>query len=106
VEECDVFQCNKGETVKAPSTLQLLSIPPTIWRDISMDFIVGLPKLGNKSVIMVIVDLLSKYYHLYALQHPFTASNVAQFFMDQVFKLHGMPHSIVFYHDSTFTNNF
>jgi hypothetical protein len=71
VVECDTCQCNKGETVKAPGTLQPLSIPPTIWRDISMDFIVGLPKSGNKSVIMVVVDHLSKYAHLCALQHPF-----------------------------------
>jgi hypothetical protein len=42
--KCDVFQCNKGETVKDPDTLQPLPIPPSIWRDISMDFIVGLPK--------------------------------------------------------------
>jgi hypothetical protein len=79
VAECDVFQCNKGETVKSPGTLQPLLIPPTIWRDISMDFIVGLPKSGNKSVIMVVVDHLSKYAHLCSLQHPFTASTVAQF---------------------------
>jgi hypothetical protein len=106
VAECDVFQCNKGETVKSPSTLQPFPIPPAIWRDISMDFIVGLPKLGNKSVIMVVVDCLSKYAHFYALQHPFTTSIVAQCFMDHVFKLHGMPHSIISYQDPTFTDNF
>jgi hypothetical protein len=104
--ECDVCQCNKGETVKSPGTLQPLLIPPAIWRDISMDFIVGLPKSGNKSIIMVVVDRISKYAHLCALQHPFIASTVAQCFMDQVFKLHGMPHSIVSDHDPTFTNNF
>jgi hypothetical protein len=71
-----------------------------------MDFITGLPKSRNKSVIMVVVDHLSKYAHLCALQHPFTTSTVAQIFMDQVFKLHGMPHSIVFYRDPTFTSNF
>jgi hypothetical protein len=52
VTEFDVFQCNKGETVKSPGTLQPLSIPPAIWRDISMDFITGLPKLGNKLLIL------------------------------------------------------
>jgi hypothetical protein len=104
--ECDVCQCNKEETVKSHGTLQLLPIPPTIWWDISMDFIVGLPKTDNKSIIMVLVDRLSKYAHLCALQHPFTTSNVAQLFMDQLFKLHGMSHSIVFYHDPTFTRNF
>jgi hypothetical protein len=71
-----------------------------------MDFITSLPKLGNKSVIMVVVDCLSKYAHFCALQHPFNASTVAQIFMDQVFKLHGMPHSIVSGRDPTFTSNF
>jgi hypothetical protein len=104
--ECDVCQCNKGKTVKYPGTLQPLSIPPAIWQDISMDFITGLPKSGNKSVIMVVFDRLSKYAHLCALQHPFTSSTVAQLFMDQVFKLHGMPHYIVSDRDLTFTSNF
>jgi hypothetical protein len=104
--ECDVCQRNNGEIVKSLGTLQLLPIPPSIWRDISMDFITGLPKLGNKLVIMVVVDHLSKYVHFCSLQHPFTASMMAQLFMDQVFKLHGMPHSIVFYRDTTFTNTF
>jgi hypothetical protein len=71
-----------------------------------MDFIVGLPKSGNKSVIMVVVDCLSKYDYLCSLQHPFTASTMAQCFTDHVFMLHGMPHSIVFDRDPTFNNNF
>ena len=106
VVECDVCQRNKGETVKSPSTLQPLLIPPAIWRDISMYFIVGSPKSSNKSVIMVVVDHLPKSTHFCALQHPFTSSTVAQLFMDQVFKLHGMTHSIVSDRDPTFTNNF
>jgi hypothetical protein len=106
VVECDVFQRNKGEIVKSPGTLQPLPIPPAIWRDISMDFITGLPKSGNKSVIMAVVDHLSKYAHFCSLQNPFTTSIVAQLFMDQVFKIHGLPHSIVYDRNLTFTNNF
>jgi hypothetical protein len=56
VAECDVCQHNKGKTIKHPGTLQPLLIPPAIWRDISMDFIAGLPKSGNNYVIMVVVD--------------------------------------------------
>ena len=71
-----------------------------------MDFIVGLPKSSNKSVIMVVVDRLSKYAHLCALQHPFTTSTVAQTFMAQVFKLHGMLHSIYFLSRPNFHQQF
>jgi hypothetical protein len=106
VAECEVCQHNKGETVESPGTLQPLLISPAIWKDISMEFITGLPKSGNKSVIMVVVDCLSKYAHFCALHHPFTTSTVAQIFMDQVFKLHGMPHSIVSDRDPNFTSIF
>ena len=41
VAECDVCQCKNGEIVKSLGTLQLLLIPPAIWRNISMDFITG-----------------------------------------------------------------
>ena len=47
-----------------------------------MDLIVGLPKDGNKSIIMVIVDWLSKYANFYALHHPFTLAMVAQLFIN------------------------
>jgi len=55
---------------------------------------------------MVFLDSLSKYAHFCSLQHAFTASTVARIFMDNIFKLHGMPDSIVSDRDPTFTNNF
>jgi hypothetical protein len=106
VIESEVFQHNKGETIKSPRTLQPLPIPTSIWTKISMDFIVGLPKYRNKSIILVVVYHLSKYSHFCALPHPFTQALVAQVFLDQIFKLHGMPTSIVSDCDPTFTRTF
>jgi hypothetical protein len=67
---------------------------------------VGSPKLGNKSFIMVVLDRLSKYSHFCALQHSFNSSTATQFFMDNILKLYGMPHSIVYDCDPTFTITF
>ena len=46
-----------------------------------MVFITALPKSEGKSVIMVVVDRLTKYAHFCALSHPFKANTVAIAFM-------------------------
>jgi hypothetical protein len=71
-----------------------------------MDFIVGLPRVGNKIVIMVVVDHLFKYAHFCSLPRPFTLSLVSQVLLDYIFKLHSMPTSIVSNQDPTFTRKF
>jgi hypothetical protein len=106
VANFDICQCNKGEMVKVLRILQPLQIPPSIWRDIYMGFIVRLPKSRNKSFIMVVVDHVSKYAYLCALRHPLTSCIVDQVFMDNIFKIHDMPHSIVSDMDLTCINNF
>ena len=60
-----------------------------------MDFIEGLPKSHGHDVILVVVDRLTRFVHFFSLHHPFTTTKVAAVFMQGVFKLHGMPKSIV-----------
>ena len=60
-----------------------------------MDFITGLPKSKGKSVIMVVVDILTKYAQFCALSHPFKASTFATAFMETIQKLHGNPKIII-----------
>jgi hypothetical protein len=71
-----------------------------------MDFIIGLPKYEGKSVIMVIVDRLTKYTHFFALSCPFKASTVSTAFMEIVQKLHGIPKIIVSDRYPIFTRHF
>ena len=86
--------------------LQPLSIPNQRWEEVSMDFIIGLPKSEGKSVIMVVVDRLTKYVHFCALSHPFKESTIATTFMETFKKLHGYPNIIVSDRDPIFTGNF
>jgi len=71
-----------------------------------MDFITWLSKSEGKSVIMVIVDRLTKYAHFFALSHPFKASTIVAAFMETIQKLHGSPKIIVSDRDPIFTGHF
>ncbi|GJY18604.1 reverse transcriptase [Tanacetum coccineum] len=70
-------------------------MPNNIWSHISMDFIDSLPKSQGKTVIFVVVDMLRKYAHFTPLAHPYTATDVAHVFLDNIYKLHGLPNIIV-----------
>ncbi|KAJ1384005.1 Ribonuclease H-like superfamily [Sesbania bispinosa] len=94
VLQCDVCQKSKYSTVASPGLLQPLPVPDQVWQHVTMDFIEGLPMSFGKQVILVVVDRLSKAAHFMALSHPYIGSNVAQVFLDQVFKLHGFPSTI------------
>ncbi|CAJ2672860.1 unnamed protein product [Trifolium pratense] len=106
VKNCGVCQRNKPDLAAYPGLLQPLPIPTQIWTAISMDFIEGLPTSVGKQVIFVVVDRLSKYAHFMALSHPYTALDVAQLFLDNVFKLHGMPETITSDRDPIFLSTF
>ena len=106
VKECITCQRCKPDVAAYPGLLQPLPIPQRIWESISMDFIEGLPGSNGKNVIFVVVDRLTKYAHFMALAHPFTSAQVAQVFLDTVYRLHGLPITIVSDRDKVFLSSF
>ena len=71
-----------------------------------MDFIIGLPKVQGRDCLYVVVDRLTKFSHLFAISSDYSASRVADLFFREVFRLHGLPKTIVSDRDSKFTSAF
>lgn len=104
VSSCTTCQHTKTKKVPYPGLLQPLEIPAQAWQVVTMDFIEGLPSFSSYNCILVVVDKFSKYAHFMKLTHPFTALKVAKLFMENIYKLHGMPQPIVSDRDKIFTS--
>jgi hypothetical protein len=102
VAQCMICQKAKTEMVKYLGLLQPLLVPSHAWQTVSLDFVEGLPKSKGYNYILVVVDKFSKYAHFLPLAHPFTALQVTKLFMDNIFKLHGMPLALISYRDKIF----
>ncbi|XP_075674861.1 uncharacterized protein LOC142644061 [Castanea sativa] len=75
-------------------TLCMISFPTPTWlSDLKLSY-------------TILVDRLTKYVHFMPLSHPYTATKVANLYLQFVFKLHGMPSTIVNDRDPVFTSLF
>jgi Integrase core domain len=101
-----ICQLNKGEHIAKLGLLQPIPIPDDPWSVVSMNFVCGLPKSRGKDVLVVVIDKYIKYYHLIALTHPFKAKEVAQEFLDCIYKLNVLPSKLITDRDPLFTSHF
>jgi len=71
------------------------SIPEKPWTHISADFITKLPIVQGYDSILVVVDRLTKMVYFIPTTEKTSAEGLARLFRDNVWKLHGLPESIV-----------
>jgi hypothetical protein len=72
-----------------------------------MDFIIGLPRTNKKhNSIMVVVEKITKDAHFFLVNTTHTMANIAEIFMKEIARLHGIPRKILLNKDTKFTSNF
>ena len=106
MKTCDVYQRNKTIRHKKGGLLEPIDVRMRPWNAISMDFIVGLPESEGYTKIWVIVDRFSKMAHFIPLTTEVPLKELALIFLQNVWRLHGLPESIISDRDTRFTSKF
>ena len=107
VYSCLICQKLKVEHQKPDGLLTPLDVPEWKWDSISSDFVTSLPNTpSGHDAIWVIVDRLTKSAHFIPINISFPISQLAEIYIREIVKLHGVPSSIVSDRYPRFTSKF
>jgi hypothetical protein len=109
-ETCTTCQRSKSSNQPPYGLLRSLSVPSHPWEAIGIDFVGPLPLSKNRDTeydsVTVVIDLLTGMVHLVPSRTTYTAREVAELIFSEVYKLHGLPKSIISDRDVLFTSGF
>jgi hypothetical protein len=107
VARCDTCQQTKAEHQRPAGLLQPLPLPKWKWEEIDMDFGIGLPRTqkGNDS-IWVVIDRHTMVAHFILVKTTFGGATLAQTYLKEIVRLHGIPRRIVSDRGTQFTSKF
>ena len=95
VEGCDLCQRMKNRIEEPAEKLKLSEVPKKPWVYLIVDFITKLLVIAGRDVILVMCDWLSKMTHFVATTEGMSAEGLVRLFWDNIWKLHGLPESVV-----------
>lgn len=94
-QNCHTCRRIKPSREARQGILRPLPVPERSWQDISMDFVTHLPPSCGYDAILVVVDRLTKMKHFIPCKGTCNAEEVARLYAYNVWKLHGLPQTIV-----------
>jgi hypothetical protein len=107
VSECDTRQRIKADHLRPAGNLQPLSIPEWKWKNICMDFIMGLPRTSRGyNSIWVIVDRLTKSDHFIPVATAYRVRQYAELYISHIVRYHDIPKTIISDRGSIFVARF
>ena len=95
IRNCRICARIKSSNTVSQGVLRPLPIPERPWNDIAMDFIVGLPLSQGYDAILNVNDRLTGMRHLIPCTKETGSEDLAWLYLKEVFRLHGLPLSII-----------
>ena len=105
--KCQNFKQLKAEHQNSGGLHQEIEVPTWKWKDINMDFLVGLPRTQKQyDSIWVVVDRLTKFSPIISVKSIYLAVDYAKIFIDEIVLVHGIPISIIPDKGAQFTSRY
>ena len=96
----------KSDNQKKAGALQPIPLPEWAWQEITTDLVTDLPESEGKTTMAVFVERLTKMVHFFPCTKEITAAEYTRLFVNQVFRLNGMPEVIISDRDLRFVSKF
>ncbi len=106
IRNCDTCTRIKPARHAPYGLLKTLEVPFQCWSSVSLNLITGLPLSNRFDDLLVVVDRLSKMAHYIPTTTDVTSKGIARLFFDNIFRLHGIPDSVVSDRGTQFTSDF
>jgi transposase InsO family protein len=111
VSSCATCQQTKPSAQATPGLLQPHATPSRPWTHVSLDLITDLPESpaldgGSYDSVLTVVDMFSKQAHFVPTRKTVTSQQLAALFLQNVYRLHGLPTMLVSDRDPRFTADF
>lgn len=109
-ETCTTCKTSKPSNQKPYGLLNPLAVPSYPWESIGIDFVVPLPESRNRDgqydSITVVICLLTAMVHLVPSRINYNATQLAELVFENIYKLHGLPQTIISDRDVLFISTF
>ncbi|KAK7570621.1 hypothetical protein V3481_007378 [Fusarium oxysporum f. sp. vasinfectum] len=95
VKNCHTCRRSNPARDARQGVLRPLPVPERVWQHVSMDLITHLPPSNGYDAILIIACRLTKMRHIIACKGTCDAEDTARYYLREVWKLHGLPQTIV-----------
>ena len=102
----DVEDFCKSSRQHPPGWVHTMPIPRKPWESIGMDFSGPYPEVKGFDYILLVICRMTSMVHVIPTRTDVTAKQVAELYVREIVRLHGIPESIVSDRDTKFTSQF
>ena len=106
VKNCEKCSRSKASNTRYNGLLHPLPVPTTPWKEVALDFVTGLPQVGEFNAICVVIDRLTKQRHYIPCSDTIDARGMGNLYYTHIFRLHGLPDYVTSDRGTQFVNDF